>query len=77
MRKMITHSESEWIKYRLALNNITQTDIAVCAGCTQSMVSQVIHGRKVSVNVTAALAKALEFKSFDELIAGASQEGTP
>ena len=69
MRKTITRHEKEWIKYRLALQNLTQGDIAARAGCTRPMVSNVIAGCKVSANVSMALVKALGYKSFDELIA--------
>jgi transcriptional regulator with XRE-family HTH domain len=75
MRKTITHSEKEWIKYRLALKGLTQTDIAIRAGCTRPMVSNVIAGRKVSANVSTALAKSLGYKSFDELIAAYDKGG--
>jgi predicted transcriptional regulator len=74
MRKTITHHEREWIKYRLALKNLTQVDIAALAGCTSPMVSNVIAGRKVSANVSMALVKELGYKSFDELIAACHKE---
>ncbi|MDR2634188.1 MAG: hypothetical protein LBC51_11305, partial [Treponema sp.] len=44
----MTHEEVQWIKYQMALNKITQSDIATIAGCSFPMVSQVIHGRKRS-----------------------------
>jgi transcriptional regulator with XRE-family HTH domain len=75
MRKTINHSEKEWIKYRMALKGLTQADIAARARCTRPMVTNVIAGRKTSANVTTALVRALGFRSFDELIAGANQEG--
>lgn len=60
----------------MAFKNLTQTDIAVYANCTLllSMVSHVIHGRKISANVNTALAKGLGYKSFDELIAAYAKE---
>ncbi|MDR2418011.1 MAG: helix-turn-helix transcriptional regulator [Treponema sp.] len=75
MRKPITRREKEWIKYRLALKGLTQTDIVDRTGCSRPIVTNVIAGRKVSVNVTTVLVKALGFGSFDELIAAANQEG--
>jgi transcriptional regulator with XRE-family HTH domain len=75
MRKTITYSEKEWIKYRLALKGLTQADIAARARCSRPMVANVLAGRKASANVTTALVKALGFRSFDELIAGANREG--
>ena len=75
MRKTITHHEREWIKYRLALKNLTQVDIAALAGCTRPMVSNVIAGRKVSANVLAVLLRALGYESFEQLIADCSKHG--
>jgi transcriptional regulator with XRE-family HTH domain len=75
MRKTITHREREWIKYRLALSNLTQVDIAARAGCTRPMVSNVIAGRKVSANVLAVLTRALGYESFEQLIADCSKQG--
>ena len=75
MGKTITHREGLWIKYQMALKNLTQADIAAYAKCTQSMVSHVIHGRKVSANVYLALAKALGYKSFGELKAAHDKGG--
>jgi transcriptional regulator with XRE-family HTH domain len=69
MGKTITHREGQWIKYQMALKNLVQADIAAYAKCTQAMVSHVLHGRKVSANVSMALVKALGYKSFDDLIA--------
>jgi transcriptional regulator with XRE-family HTH domain len=75
MRKTITHHEREWIKYRLALKNLTQVDIAARAGCTPPMVSNVIGGRKNSANVIAVLIRALGYESFDQLIADCRKQG--
>lgn len=71
MGKTLTHHEGQWIKYQLAVNNLTQADIAARAKCTPPMVSHVIHGRKVSANVSMVLVKALGYKSLEELIATA------
>jgi transcriptional regulator with XRE-family HTH domain len=75
MRKTLTHREGQWIKYQMALNNLTQLDIAARAGCTGPMVSHVIHGRKVSANVCMTLVKALGYKSLEELIAASGKGG--
>jgi transcriptional regulator with XRE-family HTH domain len=75
MKTRITTSEGYWIKYLMSLRNLTQETIANRAGCTASMVSHILHGRKTSVNVCTALAKALGFRSFDELIVAANREG--
>jgi transcriptional regulator with XRE-family HTH domain len=75
MGKTLTHSEGQWIKYQMALKNLTQRDIAARAGCARPMVSEVIHGRKVSANVRAALVKALGYQSFEELIAACGKGG--
>lgn len=65
----ITHKETHWLKYQMALKGITQVDIASYAGCTRPMVSQVLHGRKQSVKVRTALAQAFGYASFDTLLA--------
>ncbi|MDR0707945.1 MAG: hypothetical protein LBF60_08760 [Treponema sp.] len=75
MGKTITHREGLWIKYQMSLKNLVQADIAAYAKCTQAMASHVIHGRKVSANVSMALSKALGYKSFDELIAACGKGG--
>jgi transcriptional regulator with XRE-family HTH domain len=75
MKTRITTSEGYWIKYLMSLRNLRQETIANHAECTTSMISHVLHGRKTSVNVCTALAKALGFKSFDELIATVNREG--
>jgi transcriptional regulator with XRE-family HTH domain len=74
MGKTITHHEGLWIKYQMAIKNLTQADIAAYAKCTPPMVSHVIHGRKVSANVCLALVKALGYKSLNELIAAYAKE---
>ncbi|MDR2246070.1 MAG: hypothetical protein LBE17_05265, partial [Treponema sp.] len=48
MGKTIPHREGLWIKYQMALKNLTRAAIAAYAKCTPPMVSPVIHGRKVS-----------------------------
>jgi transcriptional regulator with XRE-family HTH domain len=75
MKTRITIREGQWIKYQMALNNLTQADIAAYAKCTPCMVSHVIHGRKVSANVRMALVKALGYKSLEELIAACGKGG--
>jgi transcriptional regulator with XRE-family HTH domain len=64
----MTHREAQWIKYQMALKRITQDNVAVSAGCSQPMVSQVIRGRKHSTNVCLALTQALGYPSFEKLI---------
>lgn len=65
----ITHQETHWLKYQMALNGITQPDIASCAGCSRPMVSQVLHGRKQSKKVRNVIAQALGYNSFEKLLA--------
>ncbi|MDR3341814.1 MAG: helix-turn-helix transcriptional regulator [Treponema sp.] len=75
MGKKTTHREGHWIKYQMALKDITQADIASRVGCTVSMVSRVIHGRKASAKVSMALVKALGYQSFEEMIATCGKGG--
>jgi predicted transcriptional regulator len=64
----ITHKETHRIKYQMALKGITQSAIAKYAGCTQPMVSQVLHGGKQSKKVQKVLASSLGYESFDRLL---------
>jgi transcriptional regulator with XRE-family HTH domain len=75
MGKTLTHREGQWVKYLMALKHLTQADIADSARCTESMVSQIIHGRKVSANVSMALVKALGFTTLDELLDSCCNNG--
>ncbi|MDR0629392.1 MAG: hypothetical protein LBG24_07125 [Treponema sp.] len=40
----ITETQGYWIKFKINLNGINQYDIAAQAGCSPSMVSQVLEG---------------------------------
>jgi predicted transcriptional regulator len=71
----ITRKESFWIKYQMSLKGITQFAIARYAGCSQPMVSQVLHGRKRSANVQSALIRVLGYDSFKKLIEDANCGG--
>lgn len=55
----ISGAQGCWIKFKMALNGITQYDIAVQAGCSPQMVSQVLGGRKNSDRVKAAIIRIL------------------
>jgi hypothetical protein len=70
----MNHKETQWIKYQMALNKITRSDIARIAGCSLPMVSQVIHGVKRSANVQYAIVKSLGYTSFKKLLEAARQE---
>jgi antitoxin component HigA of HigAB toxin-antitoxin module len=69
----MTRQEVHWIKYQMALKGIKQIDIASNAGCTCPMVSQVLHGRKRSVNVQSAFIEILGYTSFNKLVEDASK----
>ena len=68
-RSKMTHREVQWVKFQLALKRISLRDIAASAGCSIPMVSQVIHGHKQSANVRMVLLQALEYPSFEDLLA--------
>ena len=64
--------EGSWIKYRLDLRNIKFEEIAQKAGRSIALVSQVISGERRSEKVGAALAEALGFATYKDLMDAAS-----
>jgi transcriptional regulator with XRE-family HTH domain len=63
----MTHRKVQWIKYQMTLKRITQENIATSAGCSQSMVSQVLYGRKRSAKVRKAIIAVLGCDPFEKL----------
>jgi transcriptional regulator with XRE-family HTH domain len=63
----ITETQGCWIKFMMDLNGITQHDIAIQAGCSSQMVSQVLGGRKNSERVKAALICILGNEAFETI----------
>jgi len=65
----ITPKKGCWIKYQLALRNLTNQTVANKAGLSTQMVTNFIKGRKNSARIRAALADVLGYPSFEALIA--------
>jgi hypothetical protein len=63
--------EGCWIKYQLDLRNIKLEDVAKKAHRSVSMVSQVITGVKNSEAVGLALARALGYAAYRDLMEAA------
>jgi hypothetical protein len=58
-----------WVNYQLRLAGITQAAVAQRAGCNNRTVSDFLRGRKNSERVRKALADALGYESFEQLLA--------
>lgn len=63
--------EGLWIDYQLRLAGLRQTDIAVGAGVSLSLVTQFLKGKKNSERTKGVLCAALGYDSWDSLIAAA------
>jgi transcriptional regulator with XRE-family HTH domain len=63
----VTRIQGYWIKFKMAINGITQYDIAAQAGCSSQMVSQVLKGRKNSERVKAAIIHILGQEVFETM----------
>jgi len=59
--------EYRWIKLQLFQKNITQTEIARKANCTNQLVSQVICGQRKSEKVKNVIANMLGYESYEQL----------
>jgi hypothetical protein len=70
----LTSPERCWIKYQLELRQANLWDVARKAKCNNTMVSQVLHGRKNSERVKQALADVLGYPSFDMLLTAYRKE---
>lgn len=58
------------IFFYMKMRDVTQLDISVMAGVSNSMVQQVIYGTKTSGRVQKAIALALGFPSWTALTSG-------
>ena len=58
-----------WIRWMLDLRNITYKEVAKESGLTSSTVSEFANGRNSSDRVANALAKVLDYPSFEALLA--------
>lgn len=61
--------QGAWIGYRLKLAGLSQKSIADHIGVSREMVNQVIYGLKTSYKVQKAVAEALGYSTWAELIA--------
>ncbi|WP_297645878.1 helix-turn-helix transcriptional regulator [uncultured Treponema sp.] len=60
--------KGKWVNYQIRLRGLTQTDIAVRAGCSQSQVSNVLAGRTSSSKVYDVLCSILGLTTVGELL---------
>jgi hypothetical protein len=71
----ITGTQGCWIKFKMNLNGITQYDIAAQAGCSPSMVSQVLGGLKNSERVKAAIIRFFGREVFETMTVSTRKGG--
>jgi|GEM_PF-2355436 len=60
--------QASWIIYQFKRKGITQRDIARDVGVTPQIVSQVIYGLRTSAQIKRAIAGALGYESWGELM---------
>jgi hypothetical protein len=74
-RKMGTHGpapeavQGAWIGYQLRIHGITDADIAAEVGVRRQVVQGVRYGMRTSARVQKALATALGYQTWTELLA--------
>lgn len=71
--RTIGHIYGGWIKYQLALINVSQTDIAEKFGVRDTSVWAVIHGRRTSARIQQAIADALGLPDWQTVLAAAKR----
>jgi len=64
----LSHNFGIWIIYQLKRKDITQRDIARDVGVKYQFVSQVIYGLRTSARTQKAIALALGYESWGELM---------
>jgi transcriptional regulator with XRE-family HTH domain len=62
-------AQGAWIGYQLKLAGVTQASIGERVKVSRVMVNRVIHGAASSARVQKAIAKALGFSTWNELLA--------
>lgn len=67
MRACLTRQEGLWIKYQLARQGYSVSNVAEKIGCHIVSVSQFLNGRNRSEGVEVALVEILGFKDFSTL----------
>lgn len=72
--KEISKQACKYISYKLRLNNITYKDIAKSSSLSYSSISQVMNASKRINRAESAIAKALGYESFSDLLEEAKRE---
>lgn len=62
-------SQGAWINYQMKLRGVTQEDIAANLAVSRQMVQRVAYGVKTSARVQKAIAEALGYAAWSELVA--------
>lgn len=64
----------KYISYKLKLIGVTHSDIAKQSNLSTSIISHVLNARKSSERAESAIAKALGYESFSDLLEEAKRE---
>ena len=70
-----TPQDGKWIKYQFELRDIELNDIAKQLGVTRSAISRVTLGQIRSYRIEQAIADALDFDSFEDVLIAARNLG--
>jgi hypothetical protein len=62
-------AQGSWINYQMKLSGVTQKLVATMAGVSRQMVQRVAYGVSTSAKVQRAIAQALGYKTWSELVA--------
>lgn len=73
MKKRLDKKVGKYIAYRLKSQGITYTAVATSAKLSYSIINEILNSRKRSKRAEAAIAKALGYKSFEDLEAYAQE----
>ena len=71
--RTLGHIYGGWIKYQLALINVSQTDIAEKFGVRDTSVWAVIHGRRTSARIQQEIAEVLGLPNWQAVLAAAKR----
>ena len=74
MSNRINKKLGKYISFKLKLAGITHNDIARKSNLSTSIITHVLNARKGSVRAEAAIAKALGYESFSDLVEEAREE---
>lgn len=72
--KVLDRKACKYISYKLRLKNITYKEVAKSSGLSYSSISQILNGSKRIKRAETAIANALGYESFSDLVEEAREE---